>query len=63
MTIVLDPRCTGYHQPGHPEKPNRVARTVDLLRLQKSIALQWAEPAEVSDALLLRTSITLPIMS
>ena len=54
MTIVLDPRCTGYHQPGHPEKPNRVARSVDLLRLQKSIALQWAEPAEVSDALLLR---------
>ena len=54
MTIVLDPRCIGYHQPGHPEKPNRVARTADLLRLQKSIALQWAEPAEVSDALLLR---------
>lgn len=54
MTIVLDPRCTGYHQPGHPEKPNRVARTADLLRLQKSIALQWAEPVEVADALLLR---------
>jgi acetoin utilization deacetylase AcuC-like enzyme len=54
MTIVFDSRCTGYHQPGHPEKPNRVARTVDLLRLQKSITLQWAEPAEVSEALLLR---------
>jgi len=53
MTIVLDPRCTAYHQPGHPEKPNRVARTADLLRLQKSIALQWAEPAEVTDELLL----------
>ena len=54
MTIVLDPRCTAYHQPGHPEKPNRVARTADLLRLQKPIALQWAEPVEVADALLLR---------
>ena len=54
MTIVFDSRCSGYHQPGHPEKPNRVARTVDLLRLQKSITLQWAGPAEVSEALLLR---------
>ena len=54
MTIVLDPNCTGYHQPGHPEKPNRVARTVDLLRLQKPIALEWATPAAVTDAVLLR---------
>lgn len=54
MTIVLDPRCTGYHQPGHPEKPNRVARTVDLLRLQKPIALEWATPAAVTDEVLLR---------
>ena len=54
MTLVFDPRCTGYHQTGHPEKPNRVARTVDLLRLQKSIPLKWAEPSEVSDEMLLR---------
>lgn len=54
MTIVLDPRCTGYHQPGHPEKPNRVARTADLLRSQKSLPIRWAEPVEVADALLLR---------
>jgi len=54
MTIVLDPRCTAYHQPGHPEKPNRVARTADLLRSQKSIPLRWAEPVEVTDAVLLR---------
>ena len=54
MTIVFDSRCTGYHQTGHPEKPNRVARTADLLRLQKSIPLKWTGPAEVSDEVLLR---------
>ncbi|MBM3848830.1 MAG: histone deacetylase family protein [Verrucomicrobia bacterium] len=53
MTIVLDPRCTAYHQPGHPEKPNRVARTADLLKSQKSLPIRWAEPVEVADALLL----------
>jgi acetoin utilization deacetylase AcuC-like enzyme len=54
MTIVHDPRCAGYHTPGHPEKPNRVVRTAELLRLQKSMALGWSEPAAVTDELLLR---------
>ncbi len=54
MTIITDPRCTAYHTPGHPEKPNRVSRTADLLKGQKSIPLNWDVPAEVSDAQLLR---------
>lgn len=54
MTIVHDPRCSGYHLPGHPEKPNRVVRTAELLRSQKALELRWAEPAEVSDEVLLR---------
>ncbi len=54
MTIVTDERCLGYRSPGHPEKPARVARTLDLLRGQKSLPLAWASPAEVSDAALLR---------
>jgi len=54
VTIITDPRCTAYHKPGHPERPNRVARTLDLLRLQKTLPLQWAEPAEVTDAQILR---------
>ncbi len=54
MTIITDPRCTSYHTPGHPEKPNRVSRTVDLLEGQKAIVLKWAEPAAVADAQLLR---------
>lgn len=54
MTIVHDPQCAGYHQPGHPEKPNRVTRTADLLRSQNSLALKWSDPAPVGDDVLLR---------
>ncbi len=54
MTIVYDPRCSEYHQPGHPEKPNRVLRTADLLRLQHSLLLDWADPVLIEDSLLLR---------
>ncbi len=54
MTIITDPRCTGYRGVGHPEKPARVSRTAELLRSQKSLALRWAEPAPVTDAQLLR---------
>lgn len=54
MTIITDPRCTEYRAAGHPEKPVRVSRTVDLLKGQKSLDLSWAEPAAVTDAQLLR---------
>ena len=54
MTIITDPRCTEYRTPGHPEKPNRVSRTVDLLKSQKALPLSWAEPAAVTEAQLLR---------
>jgi acetoin utilization deacetylase AcuC-like enzyme len=54
MTIITDPRCTEYRAAGHPEKPVRVSRTVDLLKGQKSLDLSWAEPTAVTDAQLLR---------
>lgn len=54
VTIITDPRCTEYHTPGHPEKPTRVSRTVDLLKTQKALDLKWAAPQAVTDAQLLR---------
>jgi len=54
MTLITDERCLGYRTPGHPERPTRVGRTVDLLRLQKVLELDWAGPATVSEATLLR---------
>lgn len=54
MTIVTDERCLGYGGSGHPERPQRVGRTLDLLRQQKVLGITWASPAEVDDAMLLR---------
>ena len=54
MKIITDARCTEYHQAGHPERPQRVAKTVERLKTQKEIALEWAEPLVVQDAAILR---------
>ena len=54
MTIVHSPLCQGYRTPGHPEKPARVERTAELLRSQKVLPVEWAEPDPVTEAQLLR---------
>lgn len=54
MTIVNSPLCLGYRTPGHPEKPSRVERTVELLHSQNALPLQWAEPGVATEAQLLR---------
>lgn len=54
MKIITDERCTGYSSAGHPERPARVSRTVEMLREQKELAITWSTPAEVEDAMILR---------
>jgi acetoin utilization deacetylase AcuC-like enzyme len=54
MKIITDDACTGYSQPGHPEKPARISRTVEKLRAQTELAITWAKPASVDDAAILR---------
>jgi acetoin utilization deacetylase AcuC-like enzyme len=54
MKIVTDERCTGYSSVGHPERPARVARTLERLRSQKELAITWAEPLPVEDEIILR---------
>ena len=55
MKIITDERCTGYRRAGHPEKPQRVSRTLERLRSQTDLPLTWAEPlADVEDAVMLR---------
>ena len=54
MTIITDERCTGYHAPGHPERPQRVQATLERLRTQTELPLQWSSPGEVSEEELLR---------
>lgn len=54
MKIITDERCTGYALPGHPERPTRISRTVEVLRRQKELTIAWDSPAAVDDASLLR---------
>src|SRR5262245_6570714 len=55
MKVITDARCTGYQQPGHPERPQRISRTVERLRAQSELPIVWAEPlAEVPEESLLR---------
>jgi acetoin utilization deacetylase AcuC-like enzyme len=54
MKIITDPRCTEYSSRGHPERPQRVARTVDKLRSAEMLQLTWADPLPVDDSVILR---------
>ena len=54
MTIITDEHCTRYSQAGHPERPQRITSTVELLKRQTELALTWATPTRVSDAQILR---------
>ena len=54
MHVITDERCLGYSQPGHPERPQRVAGTLALLREQREIEIIWEEPLAVTDEAIAR---------
>ncbi len=54
MTIITDERCLGYAYPGHPERPARVRGTLDLLRNQHELELDWEAPLPAGDDILLQ---------
>jgi acetoin utilization deacetylase AcuC-like enzyme len=43
-----------YERAGHPERPDRIRRTLARLRHQQDLPLAWAEPLPVADESLLR---------
>jgi len=53
MTIFFDPRCLEYSSSGHPERPERVARTAPVLKDRHS-GWQWRKPTAATDEQLLR---------
>lgn len=57
MHIITDERCLNYSQDGHPERPQRVAATLALLRKQKEIKINWNKPTEVKDILIERAHV------
>lgn len=58
MIIITDPRCTEYSHSGHPERPARVARTVERLKEQSELSVDWVAPAAVTDEQLRRAHTT-----
>ena len=54
MRIITDERCAGYSRYAHPERPARVIKTLERLRSQKELPLEWSTPTTVSDAQILR---------
>ena len=43
MTIFYNPHCLEYSTPGHPERPDRIARTAPLIK-ERHPEWQWREP-------------------
>ncbi|MGE3312208.1 MAG: histone deacetylase family protein [Limisphaerales bacterium] len=54
MILITDSRCTEYHSPGHPERPQRIAGAVDRLKSQSDLAATWEKPVKVDAETLLR---------
>src|SRR5678815_1531477 len=53
MTIFYDPSCLEYSSPGHPERPERIARTAPVLNDRHS-DWEWRKPTAAMDEQLLR---------
>jgi len=54
VKIITDERCAGYSRPGHPERPGRIIASIELLRNQTELPIEWTEPGQASDAQILR---------
>src|SRR5437016_8777500 len=53
VIIFHDPACVEYSSPGHPERPERITRTVPLLK-DRHPTWQWQEPRAATNDELLR---------
>jgi acetoin utilization deacetylase AcuC-like enzyme len=53
MIIFHDPRCAEYSTPGYPERPERITRTIPLLK-DRHRDWEWREPRAATDEELLR---------
>ena len=53
MTIFYDPSCLEYSSQGHPERPERIARSAPLLK-DRHPEWEWRKPSAATDEQLLR---------
>jgi acetoin utilization deacetylase AcuC-like enzyme len=54
MKLITDEKCVSYSQPGHPERPERISSTLELLRKHDSLPITWAEASPADDTSILR---------
>jgi acetoin utilization deacetylase AcuC-like enzyme len=54
VILITDERCTEYHSPGHPERPERIRGTLAKLRGQPGLKISWEKPVAVDAGVLLR---------
>ena len=55
MKVITDERCTGYHSAGHPERPQRISRSLERLKTQSEVPNEWLQPLPtVPDEVILR---------
>ncbi len=54
MRIITDDRCAGYSHPGHPERPERITATVNLLRNQTELPIAWSSDGPCDESAILR---------
>jgi acetoin utilization deacetylase AcuC-like enzyme len=54
MKIITDERCTDYSSPGHPERPERISRTLARLRGQTELPIAWDKPLPADETAILR---------
>ena len=54
MKIITDERCLEYSRFGHPERPARISRTLEWLRRQKELPIDWAKPLPADEAAISR---------
>ncbi len=54
MKIITDEHCMGYSRAGHPERPARIARTLEKLRSQNELPITWSAPGAAPEAVILR---------
>jgi acetoin utilization deacetylase AcuC-like enzyme len=54
MKIITDKHCTGYSRYGHPERPARITATIERLKNQAELSIQWDAPGEATDTQILR---------
>jgi len=54
VKIITAERCTDYARTGHPENPRRVSATVELLKNQTALQVDWLAPGIAGDEQILR---------